>query len=1200
MSQNTEELMSKLRFAEEQLQNERRSRGWLEAELQAGKTLLATLSAKVEKLQESVQNDALIIRDLTRHNESSERKMSQVTQDLGVKLEKAQLKMQTLVADLQARQRASEQFKEDETERQRMVAEELNVLRYKVESFSLQSAEVGNEFRAKARDWEMEVYKGTEALRAVRDHDHALENLHQSIDTSSTAISKKVEMALIDMRTRIDQEARGRFQFENNMKDLYAEVRKILSNQDRDLNDRVEVSRQQTAMALDRERGERDKALASVMEAMRGLERNVRESVQGAMDKVGSQIMGIEDVVNQERIARAKFENQIRSEVEEGFKMIQLAAAKKIDEIQTSQMEARQAVGAAIKTLKEAVVLVEKTGEQKIESIEEVLRAEIRSRMENERTVADLRTDIDSRFENFEKKAMDAIAEVTEQTITTSSKIEQDIRTTAEQLILAKTRTIEDIETQVSQIRKRMKDDEAETITKFRQVQLAAEQIGRDAQTNLENTESRFEVRFQLASTKIDESNSRIRDAETKIEQAKAELEDKLNFRVVQIDSTMNAFKEELDQRVTKKEAANTETRFEASIAGVQSSAGHLLLSIQSVKDDIDKLVTKKEMEEIDGLLKSQIASLGTRISEADGAIITAKEDIATKTSKKDLEKVESDLKSIILGLQLKDVSLDEALQKLQDDVGERTTRKLVSELEERLRTSILDLENRDIDFDLTIKNLKDSLSIRATTTEVSEAEKRMTQTISNVQSRINEVSESITSAKAEISHTVREDVEEMVARINGALDAVQTRTDTLDSSIEGIKIRMSDSEATARTRLQQVSSSLESMIADNVVAIGNLKDVTQQKIDDLAEKIADVPKQLKHSEIANDEFRKKMAESAKMESERMVHWVSELRDGLSSKVSEQEFDRLQTDIHSSIQKLTSQMDIQNMSLEQARHRATETESAARERHRELQATQERAIEEQTGMIRNWRDSTSKRFDDLESRVASVPKVVEQAWTEIRKLRFDVDDKLRSELVKVEKDLGILKGEVVSKVSIRALDASIASAIGPLNSRLDRVSTDIEDIRSTTLKLQQQAAVSTNNEFANITRRQNLANADPSYAVNANIYKPQKIEITRTEGYGEQPDQLPPIPTTNQQRNYTMASNPERRGSLTNLVPRGALSSGSRSNSQTGLLVDNEGRLVSQRSDPALEKLADLASGTTVTSRNASRGVPKKETVQEF
>jgi chromosome segregation ATPase len=180
-----------------------------------GKSLISSLTAKVEKLQETVTADNQKLREISHTAEQADRKASQLTQDLGIKLERGQVKLQSLLAELSARQNAVEYKEDQESERVRMMTEELNTLRYKLESFSLQSAEVGNEVRARAREIEYESARGADTMRVIKDHEHALESLHHSIDTSSDALSKKVDMSLLEMRQRIDTEGRSRFQFEH-------------------------------------------------------------------------------------------------------------------------------------------------------------------------------------------------------------------------------------------------------------------------------------------------------------------------------------------------------------------------------------------------------------------------------------------------------------------------------------------------------------------------------------------------------------------------------------------------------------------------------------------------------------------------------------------------------------------------------------------------------------------------------------------------------------------------------------------------------------------------------------------------------------------------------------------------------------------------------------------------------------------------
>ena len=1209
-----DELISKLRFAEEQLQNERRSRGWIEAELQSSKTQISALTAKVERLQDLFNEEASTVRDLSRKEEAVDRRVAQLAQEMSIKVDKSQMKTQMMLSDLIARQRAADQFREDESERHRNMTEEINALRYRLETFSLQSTEVGQEFRSRVRDFESELQRGTETLRAIKDHDHALETLHHTIDSSSDAISKKVDMSIIDLRQKIDSEARGRFQFENGMRELYSEVRKVIASQDRDLTHKIESASQQAVTVFERERLERERSSTSLLEQMRNLEKMVRDNIQNALDKVAGQLNSIEDTVSQERMGRSKFESSIRAELEDGFKLMQMAVAKKVDEMQQVQNETRHSVGVAVKTLKEAVVLVERTSDQKLSAVEDVLRAEIRSRLETDRTLADMRAEMETKAEIFEQKALDAISEVTEEARSSHAKIEEDLKKTAEQMIISKTRAIDDIETQVAQIRKRVKESETEITAKLHQIQLAGEQIGRDAQTSLENAESRIESRFQIAAGNIIDMGTKVRDVATLCEKTKAEMEDKLNFRVVQIDSTMEAFKQELELRITKKDASDSEKRFEASVAGVQSTIGHVNISLQNLQDVVDKSASKKELEDVESRTKAQFATISNRVSEVDGALITVREELGTKMSKKDLETVESNIKESILNLQLKQMSSEETSERIQEDLKERITKKHLGESEERVKSQLLDLEARTIDFDMNIKSLKDALNLRATHLDIAEAETKLQKEIHSIYDRIGEVSVSVTEAKSEISQTVRDDVEEMVSKINGALDAVQARADVTDGAIETMKMRISDSEANARARLQQANATLESMIADQVVAVGNVREITAQQIKDLSERIIDIPRQLKAAQVQQDEFKKKLTETVKADADRLAHWVTDMKEKLTEKVSENEFDRLQTETHAALQKVGSQLDVDSLAIEQSRTRLTELESSIREKHRELQSSQEHALSEQAQTMRGWRESAIKRVEDVESRVAAIPKTLEQAWSEIKKLRFDVDERMRSELTKIEKTIGSLKGEITTKISAKSLDSSLATTISPLSGRIERIHTEIEDIRSNISRLQQQTTMNTTSYSIPPPGAISYAHSTQPQNYNSNFYKPPPLEFTRAE-VNFQPDQLPPIPSAStiasmnnnniraslainpRKKQQTDPSSPPTRGGESNYIIESSNRKGSPSliippqklalsSSRTSSLNDISSamtgrntppaRMLATGSDPQLERIADM------------------------
>ncbi|KAJ3013973.1 UNVERIFIED_CONTAM: hypothetical protein HDU68_000472 [Siphonaria sp. JEL0065] len=1050
----TEDFLTKLRFTEEQLQTERRSRSWLETELQLSKSAIATLAAKVETLSSQTTQDSLHIKELSRQAQESYSKQTQLSHDLSSKFEKSQLKLQTIISDLLARQKNAEYNETQDQDRHRALSEEINALRYKLESFSLLTTEVSTQVREKARDLEHEQQRSQDTMRVVKDHDHILNSLHHAIDASSDAISKKLEMSLLDIRQRVDAESRARFQFENGMRELFGEVKKVVGNQDREMNERIEGARQAAAVAFDRERMDRERGLSLVVDEVRAVERGVKETVAVSMDKMGSTVSSLEDHVMQERLARNKFETVVKADVEEGFKLIQHAVLKKFDELQNLQAEVRHSVGSAVKALKESIILVERTTDQKVASVEEVLRAEIRSRMETDRLLTDMKKEVENSSLATERRAMTAISQAVEESRESSLKLEQELKLTAETLIAAKTRSIDDLESQMELLRKRIIESDSETTSKIRMAHLAAEQVGRAAQSSLEVFESRVESKFSSERQNLDEIHGKVKLLSDQTEYVKSEMEDKINFRSLQTESTMAAFKEELELRVSKTDVADLETKLEASLSAMKTNLSAMTSTIQQSRDEIELKPSKKDLEDSETRLKAHFTILSTRISEIDESILTIKEDVSNKLYKKELDDHETNLKTAILNLELKSLATNELLESLKLDLIEKSNKKSLQDLDDRIKNYMMELDTKGMELEEGFRTVKDSLQARVTKQEVDEVEKKLSDLVFGVKDRLGEISASVAEAKTEISQTMHDDVEEMVASINGALDSVQARADKIDNSVEGMKLRISESENSSRSRLQLLSTQVETMISENALTITKIKDQCLQQIKELDERVAVLPKQIHMAETQIDEFKKRVTELSRVESERVNSAVTDIREVLATKVSESTLEQLQGDVTKQLQKLSAQQEIELMSIESMKLKVADAEAFSRDTMREFRATLEKSADEQANAIRSWRDSYSKRFEEMDGRTMQIPKMLDQTWVELRKVRFDIDERIRNELAHMEKDLQMTKGEVATKVSSKSLDAAVSVTVSPFNSRLDRLNHDIDELRSLTAKLQ--------------------------------------------------------------------------------------------------------------------------------------------------
>lgn len=264
-----------------------------------------------------------------------------------------------------------------------------------------------------AQELDIEQQRSSDNFRAIKDHEHALDSLHKSIDIKAETLKRSVDSALQDLRQRVDNETRSRMAFEHNIKELYSDVRKVIQNQERSILDRLDSTRQTVLSAVDRERQEREKSLTGVVNQMRDWEKAVKETEFQIMNSVSNQLSGMDEKIQEDRDQRQRytyttnnrrrFENSLRGDVEDGIRTVQTSVVKRANELNDSQNELKQRVGHAVQSLQESNILVEKTLEAKINVTEGVLRAEIKSRMDAESDLKTYKTSMDLRLESLKK-----------------------------------------------------------------------------------------------------------------------------------------------------------------------------------------------------------------------------------------------------------------------------------------------------------------------------------------------------------------------------------------------------------------------------------------------------------------------------------------------------------------------------------------------------------------------------------------------------------------------------------------------------------------------------------------------------------------------------------------------------------------------------------------------------------------------------
>ena len=1037
-----DDILTKLRFTEEQLIQERRSRSWLESELQSGKTVISTLTAKVDKLTEHMNIESLTMKEIQRQLESTARNASIGNQELNSKIERDQIKLHQSIADISARQRHIENASIEDETRNRQLLEELNNLRYRLESFSLTANEATAEVRATAHELDIEQQRGAENFRAIKDQEHAISVLHNAVESKSDAVKRAVDVALQDIRQKFDNEARSRTTFEQNFKELYSEIRKIIQSQERNLSDRIDAARQSSMQSLERERQEREKSLTIIVEQMRAWEKAVKDTEVQILHKVTEKFNQMEVSLSEEHNLRTKFESGLRSDVEEGFRLMQQASSKRAIELNDSQNELKHRVGNAVRTLQESILLVEKTGETKFGNIEEVVRAEIKSRMETDRNLESSTANFEVQLENIERKILDKINEITDTLNDQDSRIVEELSKTSDQLTESKQRSVADLENKLSLINTRFKEDEQENKEALKSIIVHLEQIQRDYQDAINISEQRTDDKIVEIRREEDVLRAKVSDAESMVQDVKINIEEKMNLRTVQMDQTMEAFKQELRSKFSNKDGEDLETRLKASITSIYTSVSHLVQSISVVKDDLESRVTKKEMDEIEGKLKNLIAVAQEKIVLINEEITLSKEDIATKSTKVEMVEMEDRLKAINLQLQIKDSQLEDLINGIKEEIADRVLKTQMQEMDQRFRLHLNNLESKNAELDKLSVETKEEIKLLSTKQESAEAKAMIEKIVQTLKDDLHAKIEKDKVEHHKLSQETQDQWNLMMSKLTAELVTTTAKTDSLSNTLEGVKLKITDNDTTIRLKMKETAQTQESILNDHLLLFEKIRQDTNDQIKELSEKVEDIPRSLQYNEMQQSEFKRYISEQLIKEQENTSRLLTSIRDNVSSKVNENEFEQLQTEVSTSMQRIHAQIDIEKMSVEQLRDRILEIENQGRARLQEIRSYNEKGIKEQSSAVRQWRESAFKKFEDLEARMNAYPKIIESTAAEVKKIRFELNEKMGLEMVKLEKDVQTLKNDIQSKVSSKLMYESIVSALSPLEVRIERLNNE--------------------------------------------------------------------------------------------------------------------------------------------------------------
>ncbi|TPX61739.1 hypothetical protein SpCBS45565_g07191 [Spizellomyces sp. 'palustris'] len=964
---------------ESQLAQERRLRTQLEYELQAGKTLLASLSAKVDKLFSSVGSSQVSLHDVSRQAADADRRSRDLESSISALGNYNSGSTRQIIAEVVSKQqRHEEQIREEENTRHRGLTDEITRLKYQVEALQMQAAESGQSFRLKAQDLQHDSRVGVDAMRIVKAHDSALGSLHAAVQTNMGAMERRMEETISEIRQRVDMEGRLR---EQGTRDMMVEMRKIMQNESVQINEKMDALCASLARLTDTERAERAKAFSYLGEKFRIMEHTYAQDIE----KMKTRLHRTEVTMSEEQSRRLETEAIWKRTQEEASQALHHSLNKVAEEGQQQQGDLKEGLSRAVKGLEQSIKLIGQATDQRAESMEEVLRAEIKSRMENHENTNTAILSLKSVIEQTERSLSDRMHKQDADARVIEGKLQKELNQTANQLSQSKTRALDDMETQISALRKRMHKFEAEVKAQSDSCNASLSRGQEESTIRLHEAEIRLESHINGLRKVQDQCRETISEVDARVTDFTANFEERIKVKAVQLDQTLEAFKQDLSVRPTQM-----------------------------------------QVEELEKRIRTTFDNRVSRIDERLNANSQNNEAMATKL---DMENVEKRFKKVLVDVQTRELEIIEHIANVKKEMNCFNTRNEMIEVEKRLTSQ---LESRHTENQASIAAINKAMATTATKREI---EAQFHSRLTAMEEELEIVKQAIQASKEYSKQQILDSITSSSVKAKEDIEAVRTRLSDIDIRFDAIDSRLSATDAHVRTMIHKYTEEQSQAITNQATSLDKLREATNDQIHAVATRITELNVKVPELRDADALSRGEVREELQGHIDRLVHHIGEIRTALHNRLERSTFEEWESNLRSELRALRAHLDADFVTNDRLRGRLTDEEAVARERLKELRSMQERSLAEQIQIMKQWRDTAYKRLDVLERQRADVKTTEEGAGIDIVGLeqnlnavatginrRVDGDiQKLREEMYAMERGLYDALRVQVERIS-RSLD----------------------------------------------------------------------------------------------------------------------------------------------------------------------------------
>ncbi|KAG5461954.1 MAG: hypothetical protein BJ554DRAFT_5778 [Olpidium bornovanus] len=586
------ELLAKLRLTEEQLAKEHRHRKALEIEFAAGKALVQKLSDRLDRLSGASGSDSWLqqvgkrlesVEELQHQWISADQTFKSRQEGVVARLERDNARMITMMSEFAARQHTMETSEEESAGRQRRAAEEVASVRSRLETLESRTSEGLHELAARAdKDQQDERRQLSDALRVIARHERALEGIQNALELQLSTISRRITDEVEKVKRRVESEAQARESLEGNAERMAEEFRKIAGMQEREIVRQVGDVRALAAAVTVKEGSERTREWATVREEMRGMQIQLAEDIAFLKALLKEMNVKYDQEVAKERAARKDAAERLRSELEVEVRAWRQQSANKWDEQNRAMGMLKEACFSAIRTTQQMVAAAENDGELRIKSLENVLRAEIKQRSEedtgNLAELEDVRLATKLQAEHISQK----MEEQERNFLQTTEQLQMAMQSREASVLREMSADISDIGLRVGKLTKRLSDSESVLADRLKHMGYAVDGVRRECASIISD---RARAEEEIEQLKVSTSGllHQAQNAESAMAEFRVDTERRMTARAVQLDQTLTAMKEEFNRRALKDELSVMQQDAEARFRGLATTVDQIGREISDV-----------------------------------------------------------------------------------------------------------------------------------------------------------------------------------------------------------------------------------------------------------------------------------------------------------------------------------------------------------------------------------------------------------------------------------------------------------------------------------------------------------------------------------------------------------------------------------------------------------------------------------------